>query len=41
MLSPCVKPIRRLPWVTTLERAEGMGKLESAKPDPEAGCCWP
>jgi hypothetical protein len=40
MLSPCVKPMRREPWVTTLERALGMGKLESA-PEPEVEVGWP
>lgn len=29
MLSPCVKPMRRVPCVTTLDRAVGIGKLLS------------
>ena len=35
MESPCVKPILRLPWVTTLDNAVGIGK--PAPPPPAAG----
>ena len=39
MLSPCVKPMRRLPCVTTLLRAVGMGKLVVLS--LLGCCCWP
>ena len=43
MESPCVKPILNPPWVTTFDRAVGIGKPEAAEvseaamPAP-AGC---
>ena len=37
MESPCVKPILRLPCVTTFESAVGIGKLLS----PAAAPAWP
>jgi len=42
MESPWVKPMRRPPWVTTLERAVGMGKEASGAalpPPPGWGSC--
>ena len=45
MESPCVKPMRRVPWVTTLERAVGVGNAASgaaaaAAPGGCGVCCW-